>query len=194
MSDNVTELKVKDKRHWVTGEDGNNDGEANIDRLPTYVEELIQRAEEKEVKLKEYIAAYKEKMAENDQFRARLQKDVDRRVEGGIADFIKELLPVIDSIDLAISSAGNNAGSGKLTEGVALIKVGILNVLKNAGVAEIDCVGKEFDPAMSEAIGMESVDDQAMNDKVVEVLQPGYILNERLIRPAKVKVGKVAGQ
>jgi molecular chaperone GrpE len=193
MSDENTELKIEDKRHWVTGGDEDDSREADVERLPTYVEELIQRADEKEAKLKEYIAAYKEKMAENDQFRARLQKDVDRRVEAGIADFIKELLPVVDSIDLAIGSAGSETGSEKLAEGVVMIKTGIMNVIKNTGVTEVECVGKDFDPAMSEAIGMESV-DETMDNKVTEVLQPGYMLNERLIRPAKDKVGKAAGR
>lgn len=194
MSNENGELKIEDKRHWVTGEDDDDTTGADVERLPTYVEELIQNAEEKEAKLKEYIAAYKEKMAENDQFRARLQKDVDRRVEGGIADFVKELLPVVDSIDLAIGSAGSEGGAENIAEGVSMIKTGIVSAFKRAGITEIECVGKEFDPAISEAIGMETVDDESMDNKVVEILQPGYVLNERLIRPAKVKVGKAASR
>ncbi len=183
-------VKVTDKRHWVN-EDDDNGGEANLDMLPTYVQNLERQLAVGDTKLKEYVAAFKEKMAENDQFRARLQKDVDRRVEVALASMLKEIVPAIDNLTLAVDSAKGSNDIEKLIEGVSMTQAALLNALKNCGMKEVDCLGEEFNPAIAEAVGVEPVSEMEKENKVAQVLQPGYMLGDLLVRPARVKVGKL---
>ncbi|MDH5543159.1 MAG: nucleotide exchange factor GrpE [Nitrospinota bacterium] len=195
MSEAKEELIIKDRRHWVleeANEKSRNDSvvEADIERLPTYVQQLQLQAEEHDKKLKEYIAAYKEKMVENDQFRARLEKDVNRRVEQGIGSLMKQIVPVLDNLDLAVASADGAKDAEKMREGLVLIRNSMVNILKNSGVMEVECMGKTFNPAVAEAVASVAVENEDEDNIVIEVLQSGYMLNELLIRPARVKVGK----
>ncbi|MBI3794881.1 MAG: nucleotide exchange factor GrpE, partial [Nitrospinae bacterium] len=156
MSDDILDetLKVFDKRHWVNPEERAKDDEkeADLKRLPTYVARLEDAAAKSEAKLKEYIAAYKEKMAENDQWRERLQKDVDRRVEAGTAEFFRKITPQLDNLGLAVESAKKTGDVESLIQGILMIKSGFARILAEAGLKEIDCLGKKFNPAQMEAL------------------------------------------
>lgn len=193
MSEEKSELKVIDRRHWVS-EDSSGDGtdEEAGTSLPNYVEKIQKELEANDSKLKEYIAAYKEKMSDNDQFRARLEKDVDRRVEMKVAEFMRSLLPVIDNLELARESAKSTKNIENVIEGIDLIQSGLRNLLSGFGMKELDCVGKDFDPALAEAVSVQESGDKEKDGKVLEVLQNGYMMGDMLIRPAKVKVGKLA--
>ena len=78
------------------------------ERLPSYVEKLKKEAEEKDKKLKEYIAAYKEKTAEDDEFRKRLEKDNDVRLDQFKANLFSRLVPILDNLNRAIEASNLN--------------------------------------------------------------------------------------
>lgn len=192
MSDEKTELKIIDRRHWVDDDnDGSDDSNEAGTALPSYVEKIQKELEANDLKLKEYIGAYKEKMADNDEFRARLEKDVERRVEAKVAEFIRSLLPVIDNLALARESAKSTNNIENVIEGISLIQSGLVNLLSGFGMVELDCTGKDFDPAIAEAVSVEESSEKENDGKVLEVLQSGFMLGDMLIRPAKVKVGKL---
>ena len=193
MSDEKAGLKIIDKRHWVSEDEGGAEGSDKAGAtMPSYVEKIQKELEANDSKLKEYIGAYKEKMADNDQFRARLEKDVERRVEVKVAEFIRGLLPVIDNLELARESAQSTKDIENVIEGIGLIQSGLMNLLGGFGMKELDCVGKDFDPAIAEAVSVEECGESEKDGKVLEVLQSGYMMGDMLIRPAKVKVGKLA--
>lgn len=189
-------LKINDRRHWAkTEKDAENDGkEPDLERIPTFVNKLKKETEESDQKLKEYIGAYKEKMAENDEFRVRLQKDVERRVETKIAEFIQEILPSLDNLELASESALKTKDIDKLIEGIGMIKLRTMQVFDKFGMKEIDCMGKEFDPKVAEALQAADVDEKEKDNMVIQIVQPGYMLNDMLVRPARVIVGKYTGE
>ncbi len=189
MSEKEQELKITDKRHRITGKNGGD--EEKSDRIPSYVENLQKQLEANDNRMKEYIAAYKAKMLENDQFRTRLEKDVDRRVEMKIAEFMRGLLPVLDNLSLAGETAKSTNDVENVVKGIGLIRSGLLNLLRQLGMRELDCLGKEFDPAVAEAVSVEESREKEKNGKVLEVLQTGYVIGDMLLRPAKVKVGKM---
>ncbi|GMT42294.1 MAG: protein GrpE [bacterium] len=192
MEKEEVELKVSDKRHWAAEEQDGNEGAPNLERLPTYVDQLKKQIEQGGVKLEEYKSAYKERMAENDQFRERLSKDVEHRVESGLANILRMMIPVLDNLQLATESARNNKDIERLLEGVGMIRSGLLNALYECGMKELECLGAEFDPAVAEAVEVKSVKDKEKDNKVLEIVQTGYHLNDKLLRPAKVRVGKLA--
>ncbi|MFQ5431224.1 MAG: nucleotide exchange factor GrpE [Nitrospinota bacterium] len=193
MSEEKQELKINDRRHWVVEDNGGAGGdEEATTTLPSYVEKIQKELEENDLKLKDYIAAYKEKMAENDQFRARLEKDVVRRAEMKVAEFMRGVLPVLDNLRLAHESARSTKDIENVIEGIGLIQTGLRSLLSGFGMTELECVGMDFDPAVAEAVSVEESGEKEKDGKVLEVLQSGYMMGDMLIRPAKVKVGKLA--
>ena len=185
------QFTVRDKRFWVDKEEG---GEAKPEeRLPTYVEQLKNQAEESERKLKEYIAAYKQKMAENDDFRKRLEVNYQKKAEVANGEFILNLLPVIDNFNRAVFAAENSRDFESLFHGIKMIQGVFLNQLKSCGVEKIDACGKVFNPENEEAVEVVEVDTKEKDNIVIEELECGYKIKEKLLRPAKVKVGRYTG-
>jgi len=180
---------VRDKRFWVEKEEGE-EGVKPEERLPTYVEQLKNQAEESERKLKEYIAAYKQKMAENDDFRKRMEASYQKRADVANAEFILNLLPVVDNLNRAVFAAENSRDFESLFQGIKMIQVSFINQLKNCGVEKIDAPGKAFNPSDEEAVEVVEVDEREKDNIVIEELECGYKIKEKLLRPAKVKVGR----
>ncbi len=191
MSDDV-KVKVLDKRHWVNPEALDKDPIEKIDlkRHPHLVAQLETQMAENDAKLKEYIAAYKQKMAENDEFRARLQKDVEKRVDTATANFVREVLPLMDQLDMALASAEKTRDAATLITGLKMIQSGFVRTFTEFGLTEIECEGKAFNPSEAEALQMMPVSKEDKDNTVIEVVQPGFRMKEMLIRPAKVIVGK----
>ena len=130
-------------------------------------------------------------MAELDNVRKRAEKDVESAHKFGLEKFIHELLPVKDSMDLGFDAANSATDVDALKEGMALTLKMFEDALEKRGVKELNPLGEDFDPEFHQAMMMEeSVEVEA--GKILRVMQKGYVLNERLIRPAMVVVAKSA--
>ncbi len=184
-------IKVEDKRHWARKTDENDDSEPEVpDTRPTIIDEYRQRAEQAETQLQEYIAAFKKVKADQEQFRLRLENDIDRKVELKFGGVVEELLEGMDDLDLALSHVADVPEAKELATGVQLVRDRFLATLIKHGVERMDPAGELFDPNTAEAIGMEPVDDAELYGKVTRTYRPGYRLGERVLRPARVVVGK----
>jgi len=104
-------------------------------------------------------------------------------------EIVKELLPVVDNLEMALLHSGSTDDYKSIHEGVKLTLNQFLKVLEKSGVTPIDAIGQRFDPNFHEALYQEEHDDVEA-DTVVSELQKGYILNDRLIRPSRVGVSK----
>lgn len=144
--------------------------------------------------------AQKEAEASYDRFlRATAElENCKKRHQREIADFrkfanqslIKDLLPIIDNLERAIQSTENNITENQcIVEGVELTHREIIKVLEGYGVEPVESIGKAFDPAYHEAVSQQPSDDHPDNT-VLHELQKGYLLHDRLIRPAMVVVSK----
>ena len=102
---------------------------------------------------------------------------------------IKEILPVIDSLQKAISHVQDDKNPSGLVEGLELTLGGLITTLEKAGLKEVEAEGKPFDPTFHEAISQQR-DDKVAPGLVVTEFQKGYLLNGRLIRPAMVVVSQ----
>jgi molecular chaperone GrpE len=122
--------------------------------------------------------------------KARVERDA-KRAEGEMKQrLVLELLPVLDNLDRTISAAQQNREAPTIVEGAYLVRRQIVGVLEGYGVQRIDARGQRFDPSLHEAISMVHVDDPRHDRTVIEQLEPGYAMGERLLRPAKVVVGR----
>lgn len=195
MMSEETKIVFKDKRRIKSVDDVCNDAlEADLERVPTMVTKLQQEASENDERLKEYITAHKEKMAEMDQVRVRLEGQVEQRAKGMFCDIVKNILPVIDDLDRAIEAARDSHKDDSLYEGVVMLRKSLMKVLTMQGLEMIDCLNKPFDPEVAQAVSAMSVDDDDMVDVVVEQLSAGYMFEGRVIRPAMVRVGQKNSQ
>jgi molecular chaperone GrpE len=186
------DFKVEDRRHWQRTEeddDASEDAESAPAR-PGIIETYRQRAEEAEQKLLEYIEAFKRHQAEQDQVRERLARDVDRRVDLRFGDLLDQLLVTVDDLDLSLDHVRDVAEAEPLARGVAIARDRFLATLAKHGVERISPAGEAFDPNESEAVRVDPVDDREAHNVVTETIRPGYKLGDRVIRAARVAVGR----
>ena len=188
-------MKVLDRRHWVD-EDKDSDSAGSPkdvieDRLPNFVEQLKQDAEEKDKRLREYISAYKDKNAENDEFRGRLQKENETRLDQFKAILFARLIPILDNLNRAAQSASQTKDLNSLQEGIDLVINQFIRELKDNGVEPITSVGQKFDPKAHEVFLTVETEDATQDEIVIEELEPGYKFKEKLIKAAKVKIAKL---
>jgi len=124
-------------------------------------------------------------------YRKRLEEEQSRLMKYCNEDLIKQILPVIDNFERAIKMDDNNLTDevSKFLSGVKMIYCSLINILKENGVVEIDGFNKPFDPVYHEAILTEKREN-VDSGMVLEVLQKGYILKGKVIRPAMVKVSE----
>jgi len=185
-------IKVEDRRHWAR-DDYEENGEAEPPSTqPTIIDEYRARAEDAERRLQDYIAAFKKSQADHEEFRLRLERDVERKVElkfGGVA---ADLLECLDELEIAANHVREAPNAEPLARGVDLVRDRFLSTLERNGVERIDVDGEDFDPNVAEAIRLDAVADADMDGRVTETVRPGYRLGERVIRPARVAVGKKA--
>jgi molecular chaperone GrpE len=187
------DFKVEDRRHWQRPAEA----EEPLSGAPEptgIVGELRRRAEEAERKLTEYIEAFKRHQTDQEQFRERLARDVERRVELSFGGLVGELLDAVDHLDMALSHVDPSAAREPLAEGVRMARDHFLRTLTRHGVERIDPTGAPFDPNEAEALRVDAVDSAAGHDVVTETLKPGYRLGNRIVRAAKVAVGRYRGE
>lgn len=124
------------------------------------------------------------KIAEFDNFRKRSQREKEDYFRFALADFLREILPVLDNFERAMAQK-KVASVDDYRQGVALIYKQFEEVLKKRGLREVPCTGP-FDPNIHEAVAL--VPAEAPPGTILEVLQKGYFLQDKLLRPAFVKV------
>lgn len=126
--------------------------------------------------------------AEYDNFKKRTQKEKQSERKYKSQDLVNELLPAIDNFERALQVEVSEEASN-FVEGVSMVYRQIQDALKSQGVEEIESVGKEFDPNIHHAV-MQVEDEEQESNIILEEMQKGYMLKDRVIRPAMVKVNK----
>ena len=127
--------------------------------------------------------------AEFENTKKRLDRERIEAIKYASTDIIAKILPIVDDFDRAVEAVRATKDIEALLKGVEIIRAEIDRILKQDGVERIEALGQPFDPHVHEAMMMVETDDHP-EGTVVEELQPGYKLNGRLLRPAKVKVSK----
>jgi molecular chaperone GrpE len=128
--------------------------------------------------------------AEFDNYRKRIDRERRELSEFAAADVLTELLPILDNLERALQApAGSDADAYR--KGVEMIQRQMLDLLRKRGVTPIETVGDEFDPNYHQAVAHDVSPDHREGE-VIEELQRGYMLGERLLRPAMVKVAKAS--
>lgn len=166
------------------------------------MEEAPPKEEKKKEKKKKFFDKEKEELrsanlelkekvlritAEMQNMRRRYDLDMQSLYKYDGYDLVEKLLPILDNFDRALKI--KTEGSEKFLEGFNMIYENLISILNSKGITELDCLNKEFDPNIMNAVVTE-VNNELEENTVLEVLQKGYMYNDRLIRPAMVKVSE----
>ena len=200
MGREENELRVTDRRRVYLDNEGADQVNAEAEQpslKPTYVEELEARTKAAERQVLEVQARFdqlrQQLQRETDETRQRLNRSADERAAGENARFIAALLPAMDDLDRAIDAVAGDAPREAVLEGIRRIANSFQSALSSAGVEPVAAVGEEFNPELHEAVDTEETDHE-MDGRVIEEYSRGFRMGDRLLRPARVKVGRAPEQ
>ena len=155
-------------------------------------QELLKEVKDTEKKSQENYDLYMRTYAEMENIKRRGIKERQELSKYANESLIKEILPVIDNLQKAISHAQNDKNPSGLVEGIELTLDGLMATLEKAGLKKVEAEGRPFDPNFHEAISKQ-IDDKIAPGHVMTELQKGYVLNGRLIRPSMVVISEGNG-
>ena len=194
-ADDRPPFSVNDKRFWAAREREESGGEsgttATTSRMPTYLENLQEQLQEKDRLLKAHMA---ETRSEQEELRRRLARELEQRLEVATGHLLGDFLPVLDNLDRALQAAGQHPNLGALLEGLHMVRTQFLNVLGRNGLKPLDRQGQPFDPSLDEAMTTVEVSDPRQQNLVLQEWEKGYTLHDKVLRPAKVAVGKLLAE
>lgn len=182
-----------------TGQDGSNraGGESSGEQETpeqARIRELEEQLREAEARAEDNWNQFLRARAEMENARRRAEKDVEQAKRQGLEKLASELLPVKDSMEMGLAAAQeSNADVAKLTEGSELTLKMLTQAMDKFEITEVDPMGQKFDPERHEAMATQPSAEHEPNT-VIHVVQKGYLLGERLLRPAMVIVSKEADQ
>lgn len=154
-------------------------------------EELLQKQlDEANEKVASLEDKYLRQVAEFDNYRKRTIKEKAELIKNGGEKAIESILPVLDDFERAIQNMSKDESAANMLTGVELIYNKFIGILKQNGLQKIETEGKDFDTDYHEAIAMIPAPEESLKGKVLDCVQTGYILNDKVIRHAKVAVGE----
>ena len=198
MTNEENELRVTDRRRVYLDDQGTERANTETEQpslKPSYVEELEARTKAAEKQVQEVQARFdqlrQQLQRETDETRQRLNRSADERAASEKAKFIASLLPALDNLNRAAASGA--APREAILEGIRSIATTFEAALTSAGVEPIQSVGEDFNPELHEAVDTEETGSE-MDGKVIEEYSRGFRMGDRLLRPARVKVGRASRQ
>lgn len=167
----------EEARHW----------KGKLKKKDHEVKHLRKEVEELKTELRDLKDKYLRAAAEMDNQRKRLEREKNDFYQFALAELLKDLLSVLDNLDRALKNKDGQTDVQRLHEGIELIRKQFMDLLTKRGVTPLEAERTKFDPAVHQAVLTEE-SDAVTEPEVGEILQTGYRLNERLLRPALVKV------
>ena len=158
----------------------------NAEQVSAEIDALKKQLAESESKTSEYKDSWLRSQAEFQNYKKRLERDNELTYVSMKGDIIKKVLPVLDDLERALQ---NRPADNSWANGIELIARKLQNLLDSEGIKRIEAEGMEFDPNFHEAISHEPA-DSVKSGFVIAVVQNGYMLGERVIRPALVRVAQ----
>jgi molecular chaperone GrpE len=155
------------------------------DAAPDNMEELRAKASERD----QFKDLAQRTRAEFENYQKRNQRDREQERQYMAGQFVLDILPILDNLERATAAAQEAGEKGPLVQGVAMVEQQFLEVLKRYHVTRIDAEGQPFEPNLHQALTYKP-SFELPPDRVLQVVEPGYMLHSRVLRPAKVIVSK----
>ena len=181
--DNLT----KEQNNW---EEDNTISDNLSDDEEVLTDEDVDEVENFQEKYEELNNSYLRLHAEFDNYRKRTLKEKMETIKTGGEKVLTEMIPLIDDFERALETVQNADNKEAIVEGLELIYAKFIGFLNQNGVKEIKAIGEPFDADKFEAVTTIPAQDKSQKDRVIDCIQKGYVLNEKVLRFPKVIVGK----
>ena len=186
--DLLREDGMTEEQYNLGEEDNTSDNLSDVEELLT--EEVIDEMETLQENYDELNNSYLRLHAEFDNYRKRTLKEKMEIIKSGGEKVLSEMIPLVDDFERALETVQNADDKEAIVEGLELIYSKFISFLNQNGVKEIEAIGEPFDADKFEAITTIPAQNKSQKDMVVDCIQKGYILNEKVLRFPKVIVGK----
>ena len=203
MKSNTNEYKDPENKDINTGEEtaaggeGSASGNEACDNLTDGADTVAEDdadSTQPQLSPEEEVAIWRDKFvrlsAEFDNYRKRTFKEKMDIIAAGGEDVVRGMLDVLDDMDRALEAIAKTDDLESVRQGIVLIDTKLRGALKSRGLAEIEAVGGELDTDLHEAVARIATEDAALKGKIIDVVQKGYKLKDKIIRYAKVVVGQ----
>lgn len=187
LKEEDSQVKIRAKGDSESAENEQETGDKPPEKMTK--SELVKKIQQITEEYSTYYDLYLRSQAEMENIKKRARKEKEDWIKFANETLIKEILPVMDNLEMAISHSNDDNSLHALREGVELTLKGLKDSLAKSGLEEVKAQGEPFDPCFHEAVS-ELVDDNVKPGTVIHELQKGYILNQRLIRPSMVVVSR----
>jgi molecular chaperone GrpE len=177
--------EVKEHQEDLIEEAGQTLEEYSVEDVPALLHEL----EETRAKADEYLDGWQRARAEFSNYKKRIEREQAQIYQTVTGNIMKQYLEITDDFERALCNKPLGSDGADWANGVDLIYRKLLAILQNEGVVRMDAQGQVFDPNLHEAITSEE-SDTYKSGEIIEVLQPGYMIENRVLRPAMVRVAK----
>ncbi len=186
IQEEVTQENLTENNEQASSEE-NNEETCEILTEEEHLQKALDEANEKAAILED---KYLRQVAEFDNYRKRTMKEKAELIKNGGERAIESILPVLDDFERALSNMAKDENAAEILTGVELIYNKFVGILKQNGLQKIETEGAEFNTDYHEAIAMVPTPNEELKGKVLDCVQAGYILNDKVIRHAKVAVGE----
>ena len=195
MANNKNRDSQKDTSKGIKIEDNSQETiKEKVEANEVETDATYEQATDEINELKEQLASLQDKylrqIAEFDNYRKRILKEKSELILNGGEKVISSLLPVLDDFERALINIKKGGDETTLLQGTELIYQKLLSTLESQGLSKIKTEKEDFNTDFHEAVAMVPVDDESMKGKVVDCVQTGYTLNNKVIRHSKVAVGQ----
>lgn len=179
-------------KNWVMMNEQENIQEENVELNETPQEEQVELSIEEQltIKLDESNDKYARLVAEFDNYKKRTSKERIELIQNAGQGVIKNLLPILDDFDRALTSMATAQDVQAVKEGVELVSNKLNKFLESEGLKAMEVIGQPFDADFQEAITSIPAPSEDLKNKVIDVVEKGYFLNDKVIRFAKVVIGQ----
>lgn len=180
---NVGEMEEEITNASMTGDTAN-----QAEALET-VSALQNELSATQAKANEYLEGWQRALADFANYKKRVERDQAQTYQNAAVSILKRYLEVVDDLERALKTRPQDGDGAVWAEGIELIYRKLMAILESEGIQPMDAEGKTFDPNLHEAITSED-SDQHESGQIIEVVQKGYLLGDRVIRPALVRVAR----
>ncbi len=178
-------FEAKEHQQDLIEESGQPLEEYSVEDVPA----LLQELEETRAKADEYLDGWQRARAEFTNYKKRIEREQAQIYQTVTGNIIKQYMEITDDFERALNNKPLGSDGAEWANGIDLIYRKLLAILQNEGVIRMDAQGQVFDPNLHEAITSEE-SDTYKSGEIIEVLQPGYMIGNRVLRPAMVRVAK----
>jgi molecular chaperone GrpE len=192
MSKRSRELEEAASRERAGTDSGEPEGAAPEPIKLGEVEQLQAQVADKERELAEFKDKYLRVLAESENIRKRVRQQSEESVRIQRESLLRDLLPIVDNLERAVEAARGGGNGKPIVEGVEMVLRSLVDYLRAQGVTQMTAVGQPFDPQRHEAVDQVPSAEYPPNTVVTE-FNRGYLIGERMLRPARVAVARPVG-